>query len=1344
MPQKTRPCNVSNIDINKYIEERFKVIEPLPGQPIAIVMVGGPGSGKSTSQIDCLSKLFIEQKNVVKINPDMILTDLYDNDERCREKVNIINDNMFEIAYNEMYNIIFDGTGKDYNWTKRNVINLLKKINYKVYLCINLINPDTALERAVKRAKETGRYVSENYLLYVYSELEKNIKRYTRLDCNEVDGIVVYDNNKSDIEIIYESKCNDKLEKEINCYQGSSGYKFLQCKNTGQQVLLKPDSTKINSSNNILLNSLIDAVGDSVLIKKFYENPEFFGTNAEQRTNIIQTCNYIADDVLKNYEQAVDFIKAFVPFINWNKCVKATIRDSDLTKQLISYNGWRELKNEDNWDYDNIEAHTPFYRGMNTEKYSPYLLKSRPTYFAPIIETAQGYAIEDEAENRHYNLQVVSCTKKLKLFKFDSLNNINRLLHNTFENREIYNNLKIMIGIMKKSDDKSPIQVDKIGRMSSHEQDFSVFNWLCNNGFDGYSAGQLGPLSAEIAICLPQESFQIEMVIDYKDFIYDMEDMDALYSYIARFLGSIYGENAYNIAMGPVEERRKFVEENNGPFLKGAHVLPAPKRWEKYCDGSEAVSDIDWETAKKTEVTRRGEMEVTRVKAIQDPIPNSSKNKNKMKLSELYDKICGTIIGHSYGDALGASYEFKPFSDFSGKLNNPIKRYSRYHGNQKTPPGQITDDTEMAFALLHTLIGGYTKEKAVIGYMEWVNNLHCKPDCKGNAPFTGRNTRNLFTIGNESKPSMKLYDTRFNKTFPSEELKQESQSNGCLMRSYPLAFINNESIIETDVKITNPSDFTTEAVNSYVLAVRMAILGYRKDEIKLHVEKNLNYPKLEELFSYAVNNTFVNVANNKRGWVGYGFYCAFWALFNFDNYKDAVDAVICLGPTPDKKAFICDKSEKQKLLGDTDTNAAIAGALLGAYYGIKNMCRDSNLREDLRILVHVDTTVGDIIRPLKYYPNLTNFENITNNSLKLVLQSLGTVNPFLIDTFPPSVAQPSEVSKTVGNVNKIGPREIILLQNSSFVKSFSAVNINDLSMFTCNGTEFSGGALKKYIIDLYTQGVLAPTDGDDDRLGLILYKGSISDYLLLVRVFKESDQYTVVIHLLSNVIDPCLDFLFSINIETEKVSEIHLSGILYSEHDISDYCTIIPKPESNIADKLLNLLYYFTLDLDCCQITLGDSSDVRKLRGSCGLNTIEAFTFLNLIRGYSYYNSRGFMTILDGVDLTDTVDIMDGGNIVLEETYYYREEREFKTSFNLDTTVGCDFYKKERDEFNETMTNYGLTTGKTSIKLFRKKQINNTQEVNSFEISTSSLVKKADEQFNYKYMTIEPSNWINI
>jgi len=44
------------------------------------------------------------------------------------------------------------------------------------------------------------------------------------------------------------------------------------------------------------------------------------------------------------------------------------------------------------------------------------------------------------------------------------------------------------------------------------------------------------------------------------------------------------------------------------------------------------------------------------------------------------------------------------------------------------------------------------------------------------------------------------------------------------------------------------------------------------------------------------------------GWVAYTFYCAFLVLFNFDNYKDAIDTIICLGPEERESTFIYDKT----------------------------------------------------------------------------------------------------------------------------------------------------------------------------------------------------------------------------------------------------------------------------------------------------------------------------------------------------------------------------------------------------------------------------------------------------
>jgi hypothetical protein len=52
------------------------------------------------------------------------------------------------------------------------------------------------------------------------------------------------------------------------------------------------------------------------------------------------------------------------------------------------------------------------------------------------------------------------------------------------------------------------------------------------------------------------------------------------------------------------------------------------------------------------------------------------------------------------------------------------------------------------------------------------------------------------------------------------------------MRSYPLAFVEDWDIIHTDVEITNPSKLVQEAVLAYITAIKMALNGNSKEEIK--------------------------------------------------------------------------------------------------------------------------------------------------------------------------------------------------------------------------------------------------------------------------------------------------------------------------------------------------------------------------------------------------------------------------------------------------------------------------------------------------------------------------------
>tara|TARA_B100000674_G_scaffold231075_1_gene190109 strand:+ start:828 stop:1865 length:1038 start_codon:yes stop_codon:yes gene_type:complete len=337
------------------------------------------------------------------------------------------------------------------------------------------------------------------------------------------------------------------------------------------------------------------------------------------------------------------------------------------------------------------------------------------------------------------------------------------------------------------------------------------------------------------------------------------------------------------------------------------------------------------------------------------------------------DKRFGAILGHALGDALGAPVEFYPYAHYTGVLNTPIVRYSRAYGKQTSSVGQITDDAEMALVLMDTLNSGYTKEKAVVNYMLWANNNY--DGCKGNMPFMGKNTRNLLIA---PKPTYKLYNNRFNKHYPDEITKENSQSNGALMRAYPLAFTNDLDldIIRTEVGITNPSELVQDAVFAYLTAIKMALNGNSKEEIK-DVVRNIHMDdSLSLAFEQACNGEFRDVTHC-RGHIVHAFYCAFLGLFQFDNYKTAIDSIISLSPEEGVPAKICQPGKwkkKEVRVGDTDTNAAITGALLGAFYGLTEIRSDPVTNSNIEILLECDSRKGDIVRPKKYSMASINFD----------------------------------------------------------------------------------------------------------------------------------------------------------------------------------------------------------------------------------------------------------------------------------------------------------------------------------------------------------------------------------
>lgn len=180
--------------------------------------------------------------------------------------------------------------------------------------------------------------------------------------------------------------------------------------------------------------------------------------------------------------------------------------------------------------YDNVRL----FRGNKTKTE----LKNRETYFAPWHGTTIGYIPKKGTGYMEiYELK----NKNLKLFDLSSVENINRLLRETFHNKEEYNMIKkitmgktVMAGFeasphpqlirfakyfSQLETDNQPYQFKTLLRTSIIKEDFKFGQWLCKRNFDGYAARDMydsrdfpikfPSFPAEIMLCTPKNDVQL-------------------------------------------------------------------------------------------------------------------------------------------------------------------------------------------------------------------------------------------------------------------------------------------------------------------------------------------------------------------------------------------------------------------------------------------------------------------------------------------------------------------------------------------------------------------------------------------------------------------------------------------------------------------------------------------------------------------------------------------------------------------------------------------------------------------------------------------------------------------
>jgi ADP-ribosyl-[dinitrogen reductase] hydrolase len=270
--------------------------------------------------------------------------------------------------------------------------------------------------------------------------------------------------------------------------------------------------------------------------------------------------------------------------------------------------------------------------------------------------------------------------------------------------------------------------------------------------------------------------------------------------------------------------------------------------------------------------------------------------------------MSNVLLGTAVADALGVPFETKP-ANYQPLLDWDGKSFlgSVHH---KLLPGQFSDDTQMSLMVAESLITnhGFNPDDLAERYVDWM--------ASGRARGWGRTTL------------MAIQNLIAGKHW-SESGIAGSYGNGTAMRAAPFGvYFRNDlqslvSICKMDSSITHASEEAEAGSIAIALSAAYAVNGETEGLLDKLWEvlpdskvKSLVYslsalldnPKILPATALRVLGTKADV----RETVPSAIYC----FLRFDNYQDAVETAIRAG-------------------GDTDTTAAIVGALFAAKLGMK-------------------------------------------------------------------------------------------------------------------------------------------------------------------------------------------------------------------------------------------------------------------------------------------------------------------------------------------------------------------------------------------------------------------------
>lgn len=277
--------------------------------------------------------------------------------------------------------------------------------------------------------------------------------------------------------------------------------------------------------------------------------------------------------------------------------------------------------------------------------------------------------------------------------------------------------------------------------------------------------------------------------------------------------------------------------------------------------------------------------------------------------THLLARAQGCLLGQLVGDALGSQVEFQKPEFIRSRYPDGVRELED-GGTFQTLAGQPTDDSEMALMLARCLArdGKYDAGAVLEAYTHWLDSR----------PFDiGATTSAALGAARRGR------DREDRLRLAAYSALEQSQANGSLMRVSPLAVFGCSMPEEAaewarqDSGLTHPNRVCRESCAAYVRAIATALAGGDAETCYAAALEEAKMGGEEEVIAAlkaAAAAPPEGIVGPRDGWVLTALQNAFYRLLHAASFEEALVETVSSG-------------------GDTDTNAAICGALLGAVHG---------------------------------------------------------------------------------------------------------------------------------------------------------------------------------------------------------------------------------------------------------------------------------------------------------------------------------------------------------------------------------------------------------------------------